>query len=112
MEYTIPSTGKPGATTKVTGADTAATLSAIYNSTTDGKPAIGAIITCEVNNIRWTLGTATPTQGASGLGHVLVAGQSMVLQSGSQVRAFKHINYTNAANAILQITPLFEGGAS
>jgi len=57
-----------------------------------------------------TTPTYPPTQGAAGLGHVLYAGQSLYLSSGPTVRTFQFINYTTQANAVLQVTPLFEKG--
>jgi hypothetical protein len=107
--------GEPGPTTKFTASDAAQNLSTIYDNTSS-RPAIGAVITCEANDVRCTMGgnittpTYPPTQGAAGLGHALVAGQSLVLGSGPAVRTFQFINYTTQANAILQVTPMFERG--
>ena len=81
-----------------------------------GQPALGAIITCEAGDIRFTMGgnivtpTNPPTQGASGLGHVLFNGQSLYLSSGPTIRTFQFIAHTNGVAATLQITPLFERG--
>lgn len=113
MKYAIQFSGVPGPTTKITCGDTVGNLGAI---TTNNGPAIGAVITCESNDIRFTMGgdtstpTYPPTQGASGLGHILYAGQSLYLSSGPAVRTFQFINYTNGSNAVIQVTPLFSGG--
>jgi hypothetical protein len=107
--------GEPGPTTKITASDAAQNLSAIFDNTS-GRPAIGAVITCEANDVRFTMGgnittpTYPPTQGAAGLGHVLYSGQSLYLSSGPTVRTFQFINYTTQDNAIIQVTPLFERG--
>jgi len=107
--------GTPGPTTKITTGDVAANLSAIYNNDS-GEPAIGAVVTCESNDVRFTMGgniatpTYPPTQGAAGLGHILYSGQSLYLSSGPAVRTFQHISHTNGAAGILQVTPLFEKG--
>ena len=107
--------GTPGPTTKFTSSDAAQNLSTIYNNAS-GEPAIGAVVTCEAEDVRFTMGgnittpTYPPTQGAAGLGHVLYAGQSLYLSSGPTVRTFQFINYTTQANAVLQVTPLFEKG--
>ena len=107
--------GEPGPTTRIPVADLVLTLAAIYNNTS-GRPAIGAVVTCEDGNIRFTMGgnittpTYPPTQGAAGLGHVLYAGQSLYLSSGPPVRTFQVIAYTNKVAATIQVTPLFERG--
>ena len=107
--------GTPGPTTRIVVGDTVDDLSDEYNNDS-GEPAIGAILTAEVGDIRFTLGgnistpTYPPTQGASGLGHILYDGQSLYLSSGPAVRTFQFIAHTNAAAATLQVTPLFEKG--
>jgi len=99
--------GVPGVTTKFTMvADTVVTLSTIYTSAA-GKPAIGAIITCEVGDIRFTLGGTDPVQGASGTGHVLVSGQSLQFSGGPLVRGLKFRPHTSGGSATLQVTCLF-----
>ena len=109
MYFTLPDSGKPGATTKITCGDVAGDLSAIYD-TAGGHPAIGALVTCEAYDVRFTFGTATPTAGAAGTGHVLAAGNSLVINNGNQIRTFQYINYTQQSDAILQVTPFFEIG--
>ena len=105
--------GEPGPTTAMVVADIVLNLSAIYNNTS-GRPAIGAIITCETSDVRFTLGgniltpTYPPTQ--IGFGHILYAGQSLYLSSGPTVRTFQCIAYTNKIAALIQVTPLFERG--
>ena len=107
--------GTPGATTRIPAGDTVDNLEDEFTHS-NGQPAIGAVITCEANDLRFTMGgnidtpTYPPTQGAAGLGHVLYAGQSLYLSSGPAMRTFQFINYTNGANAVLQVTPLFERG--
>jgi hypothetical protein len=102
--------GVPGTTTKFAmSADTVVTLSTIYNNSS-GEPAIGAIITGEVGDIRFTLGGTDPVQGAAGTGHVLVSGQSLQLSSGPLVRGLKFRPHTSGGSATLQVTCLFERG--
>ena len=106
--------GEPGPTTRYACSDTAQNLSAIYNNSSS-RPAIGAIVTAEVGDVRFTLGgalasTYPPTQGASGLGHILYEGQSIQLGSGPAVRTFQFLSHTNGASATIQVTPLFEKG--
>jgi len=107
--------GEPGPTTRIAGTDVVQNLSAVYDNTS-GRPAIGAVITCEDKSIRCTMGgnittpTYPPTQGAAGLGHILVSGQSLYLSSGPCVRTFQFINHTTQDNAAIQVTPFFERG--
>jgi len=114
MFHTYPNSGVPGFTTRVASGDLAGNLSTIFTNAS-GRPAIGAIITCEDNDIRFTLGgniatpTNQPTIGATAVGHLLVKGQSFSLVSGSQVRTFQFINASQQDNAVLQVTPFFEG---
>ena len=107
--------GTPGPTTRIVVGDTVDELSDEYNNAS-GEPAIGAVITCEAGDVRFTMGgniatpTYPPTQGASGLGHILYEGQSLYLSSGPTVRTFQFIAHTNGVAATLQVTPLFERG--
>lgn len=115
MQTMMTFSGEPGPTTRYAVADVVQNLSAIY-SNTSGRPAVGAIVTCEAGNVRFTLGgviatpTIPPTQGVAGLGHILYEGQSLYLSSGPAVRTFQFVAHTNAVAATLQVTPLFERG--
>ena len=115
MFHTISNTGSPGPTTRIACTDAAQNLSAIYTNA-NGAPAIGAIITVEDENIRFTMGgnittpTYPPTQGATALGHVLAAASSISLSSGRQVRTFQFINAVAQDDAVIQVTPFFEVG--
>ena len=101
--------GTPGATTKFAMvADTVVTLSTIYSNSSG--PAIGAILTAEVGNIRFTLGGTDPVQGLGGTGHILYEGQSLHLSSGPVVRGLKFRPHTSGGSATLQVTCLFEKG--
>ena len=113
MFYTLSNTGRPGPTTRIACGDIVDNLEDEFTNSS-GSPAIGALVTVEDNSIRFTMGgnistpTYPPTQGASGLGHELAAGQSIGLYSGAQVRSFQFINATNGSNAVIQVTPFFE----
>ena len=109
----IPFSGVPGPTTRIVCGDVVGNLSDEYVDVS-GNPAVGMIITCEDNDIRFTMGgnittpTYPPTQGVTGLGHVLYAGQSLYVSSSATVRTFQFINYTNGLDAVIQVTPLFD----
>ena len=105
--------GAPGATTRIVVGDSVDNFEDEFTHSS-GQPAIGAIVTCETADIRFTMGgnistpTYPPTQGASGLGHILYVGQSIYLSSGPTVRTFQFIAHTNGVAAAIQVTPLFE----
>ena len=90
-------------TQRVAGTDVAQLFSpTIYTNSTN--VAIGALITCEDNDIRFTFGTATPTQGANPVGHFLPSGMSIQLWNAHQIETFKFINAVNAVDGVLQVT--------
>ena len=110
MRFSMSNSGKPGITASILCGDVVDDLADEFTHSS-GAPAIGAIITCEDNDIRFTFGgvlglTGVPTQ--LGYGHVLAAGQSLVIDNGAQIRTFQFINKTNKLNALLQVTMLFE----
>ncbi len=103
MIYLQEITGSPSQTVKIACTDAAQLFSTSY-VISGNLIANAALITCEDNDVRFTLGDATPTQGAAGVGHVLYTNQSIKLHNSKAVKTFKFINYTNAANAIIQVT--------
>lgn len=110
MKYSFEINGSPDETARVAVTDVAQLLNAAY-FTSNGKPAIALLITCETNLVRFCLGGSIPTQGAAGLGHILYVGQSLRLTSPIAIRTFRYINHTNGANAFLQLTPEYSVGA-
>ncbi|MFQ6609134.1 MAG: hypothetical protein ACE5EE_11500 [Fidelibacterota bacterium] len=77
------------------------------DGTTSGRKAKKCTITIETNSARYCLGGATPTDGASGLGHKVVDGDSIVLTSWKAIDTFKIINFTGGSNVVLQVTSEF-----
>ena len=112
--FAIPASGIPGPTTRIVVGDTVDNLADEYDSPINEFPAIGAVVTCEAGDVRFTMGgvidtpTIPPTQGVDGLGHILYEGQSLVLSSGVAARTFQFIAHTNGTAATLQVTCLFE----
>ena len=110
----IPTSGIPGPTTRIVVGDVVDNLADEYDSPINAFPCIGAVITCEVGDIRFTMGgviatpTIPPTQGVAGLGHILYEGQSLVISSGPATRTFQFIAHTNGQAATLQVTCLFK----
>ena len=116
MGHTVMTfSGTPGMTVNMAVADVVDNLEDEFNNVS-GYPAIGAIVTCEAGDVRFTMGgnidtpTNPPTQ--IGLGHILYEGQSLYLSSGPAVRTFQFIAATNKVAAILQVTALFERGVN
>lgn len=121
--------GNLGTTTKITADDTSNALIAdgglsitqdetladgAGNSITRSAVLIGALITCEENDIRFGFGTpGTAITVTASLGHILYVGQSIKLTSAIMFRSFRYINKTAAANGVLMVTPEYSkaGGA-
>lgn len=74
------------------------------------KHAIALLVTCEDNDIRFTVGDTFPTQGAGAVGHLLLANQSLRLANPRAIDTFRFINAVNGQTAVLQATAEFEIG--
>jgi len=109
MRYTYILDGIPGETSKVASDDTEAALAdSIVKSS--GEVAFALLITCEGNDVRFSLGGGTLTQGAAGtgVGHILYSEQSVKIEGSKNVTSLKHVNAVNGSDGYLQITPYFE----
>ena len=103
-------TGVPTETVRIVVTDAAQSFAAALLHS-GNKNAVGAIVTCETNNIRFTLGGSVPTEGVAGLGHILFANQSIKLSNSKAIETFAFLNHTAQSAAILQVTFEFEFGA-
>ena len=101
--------GLPDETERIVVTDVAQSFTAAQYMK-NNSPAIAVVLTCEVDNIRFTLGGSVPTEGAAGLGHILYVGQSLRLSSGRAIQTFSFLNHTALDAAILQATWEFEPG--
>ena len=108
MKATYVIEGIPGETQRVAATDVVQQFVAGITAL-NGAPAIGAIIFCEDNNVRYTF-VSDPTQGANPIGHLLYPGTEITLGGGRLVREFRFINEVLATVGTLQVTPLFEVG--
>ncbi len=107
MLKTMNYMGTPGDTIKLTGGDTAASLSASI-ITSAGRSMQGMIITVDTYNIRIAFNGISPTQGAGGVGHTLIKDQMPILIMGADLcSTMKYINTTNGQNGYLHLTPLY-----
>ena len=110
MKYITNLEGIPGITTRVVATDAVQYLAAAIYSLND-HPANIVVISCEVNQLRYAF-EVDPTEGATGLGHILYVGQTIVLSSGRLIREFRFINAVAQSEGIIQVTPLFEVGVN
>jgi len=101
QNYVFEMAGVPGQTERIAANDSVQSLP------TSMEGAVAVLITCEENDIRFALGGTEPTQGASPVGHLLAAGQSIRLTNPEQVSTFRFINATSGQNGVLQVTPEF-----
>lgn len=111
MRLVFVTGGSPGATAPITVSDIATVLANVYlyqDGTVTGKKAKYCMITIETNAIRYGLGGGVPTQGGSpDTGIHARVGDVIKLASFAAIKSFRHINHTNAANAVIQVTSEF-----
>lgn len=115
-KFIIEMAGEPGTTISYTCGDTAKQLTDVtgwvaqktttVNSVPRKRNVIGALITVETHDIRFSYGT-NPVQSGSVIGHILYATQSIKLNNHKQIIDFRFINKTGGSNAVLRITPEF-----
>jgi hypothetical protein len=98
--------GSMGATARIATTDTAAGITAALledTATTPHRFATAATISVETKNIRVAF-RATPTQGASGVGHLLYPGDSWRIVGRENLEQFLAISATNAQAGAYNIT--------
>lgn len=109
-------TGRPLDTKQIASSNSAQGLPTAYMGATAtritltgfDRGAYGALITCETADIRFSYNSVTPTQ--AGLGHILAAGSSIMLDGEEQVNGFKFISKTADTPATLTVTPFIAYG--
>jgi len=101
---TFSTMGTMGVTTRIATTDSSAAITStlLYDSATS-RHAGAATITVETKNVRIAFG-ADPTQGASGLGHLLYPGDSWRIVGRENLEDFRIISATNAQAGAYQIT--------
>lgn len=109
MRFATLTSGKAKITWKQTSANDAAGLTAANIVGDAGQDAIGALITVETNDIRYTLdGSNDPTgSGGADFGHVIKADGGVVLDSPDHVQNFKFCSKTAGSAGVLHITSFF-----
>ena len=98
MRSIIAFDGNPGVSSRTLTSDVVVTMTRVAN-------AIGALVTVETNDIRFDFGQ-DPDQ--TNVGHVLVAGAGLKINSGIGVASFRFINKTNGSQAAVTITQYTE----
>ena len=107
MESVINFTGVPGTTFRMASTDAAQYLTPANLIDSNGKRASAVLITFETNSIRVSY-NATPTQGASGLGHLMPAGASYKISSPQAAQQFQFISAANGVHGAIIVTSEFE----
>ena len=112
MRFATQTSGKAKITWQQTSSNTAAGLTAanIVNGTTDPiQNAVGAIITVETQDIRYTLDGTNPPTGSGGadFGHVIKANGGVVLDDPGQVQNFSFCSLTAGSHGVLHISSFF-----
>jgi len=113
----MPIVGRYGATVTYTmTSDTAVTLETAYGSGwastavgpayTSGVSPIGFLVSVETNGGRVAFGGTTPT--VDNVGHVLASGSSMQFMGPNVATTVKITNEGTSANAVYQITPIYQ----
>ena len=100
-------TGRPSETFQLTVTDAAQQFAVALRRPVNSH-AIGALITCEDNDVKFCLGGSDPV--SDGLGHILYATQSIKLANPYAISTFSYINSVAQSVGILQVTFSFEVG--
>jgi len=110
MRFATQTSGKAKITWKQTSTNSAAGLTAAnIVGGESGQTAVGALITCETNDVRYTLDGANDPTGSGGadFGHVMPAGGGIILDSPDHVQNFKFVSKTADSHGVLHITSFF-----
>ncbi len=108
MQQTFSMDGVAGDTWTQTSTNAKASLTAANLLSAKNNRAIGVLITCETQPIKYTFGDSDPV--SDGLGHVLAAAGSIKIMNSANVKTFQFISSTAGSHGVLQITPIFEPG--
>lgn len=101
--------GVSGSTYPVTSTNSAVGLAAGVLIDTTMGPIDRVTLTCETNNIRVAIGTATQ----AGTGELLYPGDSIEIEGNADCKAVTWISAANGVHGVLQVTPkYFYGGRS
>jgi len=109
MRFATQTSGKCKLTWKQTSSNTAAGLTAANIVGTALQDAVGALITCETYDIRYTLDGATTPESSAGddIGHVMPAGGGIILDDPGQIQNFSFISKTAGSAGVLHISSFF-----
>lgn len=102
MSRVFETMGTMGVTTRVATTDTAAGIAAALLESNSRK-ATAATLSIETKNVRIAF-RATPTQGATGVGHLLYPGDSWRVVGRENLEQLLWISATNAQAGAVMIT--------
>ena len=108
MQQTFSMDGVAGDTWSQTSTNAKASLTAANLLSAKNNRAIGVLITCETQAVKFTFGDSDPV--SDGLGHILASAQSIQINNSSSIKSFQFISSTAGSHGVLQITPFFEPG--
>ena len=110
-DFQVALNGRPGVTFRQVTTDTVAGFPTSTDTLAVGsstRAVVGAVVTVEDNNVRYGLGGAIPSQGASQLGHLVYAGGGTVLRSRKAYKTFLILSDVAGAAGVLQVTPFYQ----
>ncbi len=97
-----------GDTWTQTSTNAKASLTAANLLSAKNNRAVGVLITCETQPVKYTYGDSDPV--SDGLGHVLAAAGNVEIMNSANAKTFQFISSVASAHGVLQITPFFEPG--
>ena len=111
MRFATQTSGKAKITWTQTSTNAAAGLTAANVVGAALQNAVGALITNETYDIRYTLdGANDPTYSegdGSDFGHIMYAGAGIILDDPGQIQDFKFVSKTKDEHGVLHITSFF-----
>jgi len=110
MRFATQTSGKAKITWQQTSTNTAAGLTAANIIGAALQNAVGALITSETYDIRYTLDGTTPTTSTgdgADFGHIMYAGAGIILDDPGQIQNFQFVSKTADSHGVLHITSFF-----
>lgn len=106
MRFATQTSGKAKITWTQTSTNAAAGLTAANIVGAALQNAVGALITNEDNDIRYSLdGANSPTK--NGFGHIMYASAGIILDDPGQIQDFEFCDKTDGSHGVLHITSFF-----
>lgn len=94
----------PTQTKRIASTDTAQGFDAADLVDAFESRVVAALVTFEGDDIRVAFGGTEPTQGVSGVGHLMADGGSIYLEGPEEVNSFQFISAVAATPGVVQVT--------